>query len=1430
MYSRCFSKTHVRHTSESGLVPLLVLAALGLGGLATLFIGGVTDCSPTDLGCLGLAFGAGIVKVIFGTFAEVAEFIYKGVASLLQWIVSNMLSIPVAPHANGITPVVTEGWKLSLSLVNAILLLVLVFVGLATILRLKEYELQRLLPRLLIVALLVNFSGVFVGLVVDIANILANFFFGAVSKVSWTVPWPGASGVTGSSLAQIVASSIGIILYYLIAILIYLGLIFVLVIRTFVLWVLAIVAPIAFALSIFPATKGWWNRWLDSLFSWAFLPVPLGFFLYLAGYTLAHGTTAAFTPGTGSNQIVAFLGPFTALFLLFAGLGISLSLAPNSVQGVAKFTRKAATIGVGFLGAQALLKIAENKGVRDVADKWSSAKNPRWGYDKTTGEKKTGAPAAAARALGGVAGFGKRASGKPLEAVLTKGEKTAEEKAHKKAMTANDFQLRALLEDAQTGAEKRGVVRAMLQRRRTKQVLDTDSMTGTPEERKFQRTRLEDSMFGAYENSLAEGDDDTAEGLQRGLWHNPRLVEKMAELEDQRTANNADKYNDVTGTVIDPTTGKPIEGITQADYDRGVRNFKEKIFRGARTQDDFKQFQRSAIQSDEFGKLLHSEHGGAQQATAFVNAYQQEGVRILESHKQPGTHYGEMVQKGVKLDKDNQPILINGEKQPIMEARNLGVARYEAATGGQNTGMSPKEGLERVEDVQRLTKIAKDFAKALEGIQDKATRDAVQTEFETILGEIEDLQGKEDVMKVLAQDRQLSSVFKAIPKENEQARRDVAQALTKIKDTSQWRDIGDILQANPELHHVAPQLADIKEPGKRQAVVTIIKDIENPDARSGIVNVMRQETGFTPEGALRKRQVLQLNQEIENDKAQLARLEATRASAEKRGAAISSYEPQIDNRKEQMRKRGEKLSQIEKELKRWVQDEVEMSEDAEERIPKWQKLEKALGETHWRPEPTPPPTGGAPTGGNPPPQQPPNTGGGGNPPNPPNNPPPGGGTPNPPNPPNPQNPPAPIGGNPTTTTPPQQPPDTGDEPAPAGGETGETEPPEEAENPTPTNGGPQQPSNTGGAEAAARPTPIPNGQPRPPRERREKTPAQPKEQAKQLSRKGRNAVVREQLIQTLAEDESQMRRYKQRIEGHKQQGHTVEAVKERTILKEAQALRKAESRRQKAESKNQRKQEIKPPQQGGFFSRFKRQEKTQPKPPEQPPTSGETPNQENLQDSPDQTERAQALNQLGEAAQRLGSFTQGVKGGTQREQEIEPAWRRKLRDKTQSQTPDMGNPVSQGIAPEEPWDFPVSVANPNPNAPGPDEPYSIEGKFSMPINPYTREYTSVLKDYADANPQRENAFMNALSVKKIPVIMRGTTRNGEEFIGLHYPVAEGKEDAAAQIRWRIPKAQINQVWQELRQNPSSIFAHVDPELLQVNPPASTEVEIMGENE
>ncbi|MBI2098262.1 MAG: hypothetical protein HYT49_01180 [Candidatus Wildermuthbacteria bacterium] len=730
MHSGCFSKAHEYHTSESGLIPLLVLVGLGIGSAVVLaLIGGVTDCSPTDFACMGIAIAAGIVKVVATVLAEAAEFIYGGVASVLQWVVRNMLSIPVAPGAPGITPVVTEGWELSRSFVNAILLLILVFIGLATILRFREYEIQRTLPRLIIVALLVNFSGILVGLVVDIANIIANFFFGAVSKVSWAVPWPGASGITGSGLAQIVASSLGILLYYIIAIFIYFAFIALMFTRTFVLWTLAILAPLAFAASILPATRSYWNRWLSTLLHWAFIPVPIGFFLYLAGFTLVNSAGSAFDPAFSrveSNPIVAFISPFLALFLLFAGLTLTAFGGP--MRSIGRFAKKAATIGAGFLAAQAIMRAAESKKVRSTIEKGAVSESPRWGYDKTTGAKSKGFGSAVARGFGGIAGYGRRTAYGVAQNVVVEKEKEREEKIRQKARGKDAVGLMHDLRQAGSESDRAAILSVAAAEGKLRTMMNADAMGGKGNVLK------PDEIMKARLYAEERGNSDLQDAIDRGF-----VAAKTGSGKKVRSAKRDDEGN----LIIDPTTGdidyeereelwsdrfadikdrvsqnaidpkdRTYGGYSEEDVERGLISKKEfdnlkadvqavraggtgrgltgnygaKVVTDATSAGDIKQLQKGWWKDKQLMEAAHKFWKGNQVDQA-AREFGREFINSLEQNKKKGDWY-------FGIDKETG------------KPRNIAMARYEVSSSAQGLGIAPKEGAESTDDVSKRSRIA----------------------------------------------------------------------------------------------------------------------------------------------------------------------------------------------------------------------------------------------------------------------------------------------------------------------------------------------------------------------------------------------------------------------------------------------------------------------------------------------------------------------------------------------------------------------------------------------------------------------------------------------------------------------------------------------------------------------------------------------------
>ena len=88
--------------------------------------------------------------------------------SILEWEITN----PNWIDLNGI--MVKHGWDLTRGLANMFLLLIFLIVAFGFILRIESLESQKALPRLIIVALLLNFSKLFVGMLVDIATIANN--------------------------------------------------------------------------------------------------------------------------------------------------------------------------------------------------------------------------------------------------------------------------------------------------------------------------------------------------------------------------------------------------------------------------------------------------------------------------------------------------------------------------------------------------------------------------------------------------------------------------------------------------------------------------------------------------------------------------------------------------------------------------------------------------------------------------------------------------------------------------------------------------------------------------------------------------------------------------------------------------------------------------------------------------------------------------------------------------------------------------------------------------------------------------------------------------------------------------------------------------------------------------------------------------------
>lgn len=278
--------------------------------------------------------------------------------------------------------VIETGLGVTQSLVNMMLILILIYIALATILRLQEYQAQKLLPTFIIIALLVNFTPVICGLIVDASNILMNFFVGQIdvgrfaNELSPKITSLGEIFVPTRDweITKDIALQ-KIILVPFIAILTFIMFVFALIfmLRYIAIWILVILSPIAFIAYILPITRSWWTMWWKQFINWCFIGITAAFFLYLSLFFVTNiqasipvpTATTAVTSSEFSGVMPYIVG------IVFLGMGLIFGLKSSAI------------------GASTVIRFAQSKGkvVTDTAKKYA------W-----KGTKKTVAGAAAGTA------------------------------------------------------------------------------------------------------------------------------------------------------------------------------------------------------------------------------------------------------------------------------------------------------------------------------------------------------------------------------------------------------------------------------------------------------------------------------------------------------------------------------------------------------------------------------------------------------------------------------------------------------------------------------------------------------------------------------------------------------------------------------------------------------------------------------------------------------------------------------------------------------------------------------------------------------------------------------------------------------------------------------------------------------------------------
>jgi len=256
--------------------------------------------------------------------------------ALMEW----SLKLPIVLQNN---EVVKAGWDFTLGLTNLFLVLIFVGIALAFILNQGTYGLKKALPRLFGVALLVNFSLLFVSIFADTAVIFQNAILesagmgngeGLVSNIielttqstkdyifrlitlgsgsAILLAIPGVDVLTmGGRIALFFAftpqlvNAFFLILFNIILFLIFAFYFVLFMSRIVVFWILAILSPLAFLAFILPTTKKYFDQWLKTLLSWTFFGAA-ALFLLVVGLQLITTVISGWLGIGGSGAFYPF--------------------------------------------------------------------------------------------------------------------------------------------------------------------------------------------------------------------------------------------------------------------------------------------------------------------------------------------------------------------------------------------------------------------------------------------------------------------------------------------------------------------------------------------------------------------------------------------------------------------------------------------------------------------------------------------------------------------------------------------------------------------------------------------------------------------------------------------------------------------------------------------------------------------------------------------------------------------------------------------------------------------------------------------------------------------------------------------------------------------------------------------------------------------
>lgn len=333
-----------------------------------------------NLRCLywfGLDFGGCVAIAGEYIFFWPTYWLLRGAAAVFDASLAFTMSTSVIDQ-----PFVRSTWGTIRDLTNLIFIFILLYIAIATILRLSDYK--KLISSLIIVALLLNFSFFITRVVIDSANIIAMQFYNAIAAP--VAPSPHIAGtaqvpvvqekeisamivnafdpqsIAGSASFQKWKAngggSAGLFFVFLFAGIVvaftayvFLKIAFVLIARLVALWFLIIASPFAFAAFILPQTARMGRMWWEKLISQAFLVPVFLVMMYIIGQLATSALLTSIFPSGAANSIIdIMISSALAFIVIFIALQTALKVTLKMSESSGAWAASIGGKAVGFVG------------------------------------------------------------------------------------------------------------------------------------------------------------------------------------------------------------------------------------------------------------------------------------------------------------------------------------------------------------------------------------------------------------------------------------------------------------------------------------------------------------------------------------------------------------------------------------------------------------------------------------------------------------------------------------------------------------------------------------------------------------------------------------------------------------------------------------------------------------------------------------------------------------------------------------------------------------------------------------------------------------------------------------------------------------------------------------------------------------------------